>query len=213
MFNKSMFITGTGTDIGKTYVAGLIMKRLIRSGVNAAYFKAAMSGNIRNAEGELVAGDAVHVKEVSGTTQDIASMCPYVYESAYSPHLSAELEGNPVNLDVVVRGFRDLAGKYECVIVEGSGGILCPLGRGLWLEDVVRACELPCVMVADAGLGTINAVGLTASYMEHEGIELLGIIFNHYQPNNILHDYNKRMCEEITGVKVIACVQEGDVTI
>lgn len=206
---ESIFITGTGTDIGKTYIAGLMLRKLIRSGVNAAYFKAAMSGNIRDSEGRLIPGDAVHVKNISGTTQEVSTMCPYVYEAAYSPGLAARLEGNPIELEVVVRSFRTLSREYECVIMEGSGGIICPLGSGLWLTDVVRVCELPCVIVADAGLGTINAVGLTASYMKQEGIELKGIIFNRYESGNILHEDNLRMCELITGSKVIGCVGEG----
>lgn len=207
---ESVFITGTGTDIGKTYIAGLIMKRLIGSGVNAAYFKAAMSGNIRDEHGALIPGDALHVKKVSAIKQDIASMCPYIYEAAYSPHLAAKLEGNPIELDVVVNSFRKLAAKYECVIMEGSGGIMCPLSDELWLADVVKACGLECILVADAGLGTINAVGLTASYMRHEGLELKGVILNRFQNGNILHEDNKRMCEYVTGSRVIACVGEGE---
>lgn len=207
---ESIFIAGTGTDIGKTYIAGLILKSLIKSGVNAAYYKAAMSGNTRDDEGRLIPGDAVHVKRVSGTNQEVSSMCPYVYEKSYSPHLASELEGNPVVLDRVIDGFMALKSEYDCVIMEGSGGILCPLGRGLWLEDVIKACELPCVLAADAGLGTINAVGLTVSYMKAKGLALRGIIFNHFQPGNILHEDNLKICEAITGSKVIACVKEGD---
>ena len=82
---KKLFITGTGTDIGKTYVTGLILKKLQESGRRAAYYKAAMSGNERDADGHLIPGDALHVKTVSGITQPLKTMCPYVYEAAVSP--------------------------------------------------------------------------------------------------------------------------------
>ncbi|MBQ4402682.1 MAG: dethiobiotin synthase [Synergistaceae bacterium] len=212
--DRNIFIVGTGTDVGKTYVAGLMLKEFLHSGINAAYFKAAMSGNVRDSSGNLIPGDALHVKEVSGTSQPLSEMCPYVYERAYSPHLAARIEGNPVNFDAVMAKFDALSAKYDRVIMEGSGGILCPIRldgeKEIWLEDFVRARDFGCVLVADAGLGTINAVGLTVSYMKAKGMRLTGIIFNRFQPGNILHEDNLKVCEYLTGLKVIACVKDND---
>ena len=78
--SKALFITGTGTDIGKTYVTGLIVKKLAEEGKSAAYYKAAMSGNDRRADGSLIPGDALFVQKISGITQPLEEMCPYVYE-------------------------------------------------------------------------------------------------------------------------------------
>ena len=69
--SKILFIVGTGTDIGKTYVSGLILKKLKESGVSAAYYKAAMSGNVRSEDGGLIPGDALRVREVSGVRQSL----------------------------------------------------------------------------------------------------------------------------------------------
>lgn len=222
---KKIFITGTGTDVGKTFVTGLIVKKLKENGIKAAYYKAAMSGNVRAGEdvllpgnewmkaGTLLPGDALHVQTVSGIEQPVGQMCPYVYEKAVSPHLASRIEGGPVVLEEVVRGFEAVCSRYDFVTMEGSGGILCPLcfdERELWLEDVVREMGLSSLIVADAGLGTINSVGLTAFYMKQRGIPLKGIIFNHYEPGNVLHEDNRRMCEHLTGVKVVACVRKGD---
>ena len=96
--SKSIFITGTGTDIGKTYVSALIVKKLRQKGNKYAYYKAAMSGNDRRADGSLIPGDALFVKEMSGISQSLDDMCPYVYENAWSPHLASRVEGNPVDL-------------------------------------------------------------------------------------------------------------------
>ena len=76
--SKRLFITGTGTDIGKTYIAGLIVKKLHESGASAGYYKAAMSGNERRADGSLIPGDARFVKELSGIGEPLEEMCPYV---------------------------------------------------------------------------------------------------------------------------------------
>ena len=98
---KKIFITGTGTDVGKTFVTGLMVKKLKENGLNAAYYKAAMSGNERTSRKELVPGDALYVKKLSGITQPLEEMCPYVYERAVSPHLASRTEGNPVVMEVV----------------------------------------------------------------------------------------------------------------
>ena len=211
--SKSLFVTGTGTDVGKTYVTGLVIKKLAKSGVRAAYYKAAMSGNERRADGTLIPGDALSVKEVSGISQPLEEMCPYIYENAYSPHLAARIEGGPVELSVVQEGFCRVSGAYDYVTVEGSGGILCPIrydGEKIMLEDVIKALDLSCLLVADAGLGTINSVVLTVEYMRARKLPIVGLIFNRFHPGDVMEEDNIRMCEELTGLKTLACVREGD---
>lgn len=209
---KSLFITGTGTDVGKTYIAALIVKKLREYGENAAYYKAAMSGNDRRPDGSLIPGDALWVRKISGICQPLEEMCPYVYQHAVSPHLASQIEGNPVSMDVVKHGFSALNGKYSCITVEGSGGILCPLSMGeeeLWLEDVITELKLPCIVVADAGLGTINHVVLTTEYMRMKGISVKGLIFNHFHPGNLMEEDNVAMCRKRTGLPVLACATDG----
>lgn len=210
--SKNLFIAGTGTDVGKTYVTGLIVKKLREAGKNAAYYKAAMSGNERRPDGSLIPGDALHVKQVSGIGQPMEEMCPYVYEIAVSPHLASRLEGNPVQMEVVKQKFAEICKTYEYVTVEGSGGILCPVCFGetvIWLEDVIKELGLGCLIVADAGLGTINSVVLTVEYMRSREIPVKGILFNHFHPGNVMEEDNKRMCEYRTGLKVLACIEDG----
>ena len=172
-----------------------------------------MSGNERRADGSLIPGDALYVQTVSGIGQPLAEMCPYIYENAVSPHLASRLEGNPVRMDRVLENFHKVCEKYDYVTMEGSGGIFCPIcfdEEKIQLPDIITACGLDCLMVADAGLGTINGVGLTAAYMASRKILLKGIILNHFQPGNMLHEDNLKMCEFVTGVKVVACVKDGD---
>lgn len=211
--SKALFVTGTGTDTGKTYVTGLIVKKLQEAQKNPAYYKAAMSGNDRRPDGTLIPGDALEVQTMSGINQSLTSMCPYVYEHAYSPHLASRLEGNPVVMDVVTHGFADVTAIYDYVTVEGSGGILCPIcfdEARIQLEDVVKELHLSSILIADAGLGTINSVVLTAEYMKTHGLPLKGIIFNHYHPGDVMEDDNIFMCEHMTGLPTLAKVQDDD---
>lgn len=211
--SKALFITGTDTDVGKTFVTGLIVKKLAKAGKNPAYYKAAMSGNDRREDGSLIPGDAVWVKEASGISQPLEAMCPYIYENAYSPHLASRIEGNPVKMDIVKQGFQAVCGQYDYVTVEGSGGILCPIcydEEKIQLEDIIKELDLACLIVADAGLGTINHVVLTHFYMKEKGIPVKGILFNHFHPGNVIEEDNLRMCEEMTGLNVLACVKDHD---
>ena len=211
--SKALFVTGTGTDTGKTYITGLIVKKLQEAKKNPAYYKAAMSGNDRRPDGTLIPGDALAIQTMSGIDQSLTSMCPYVYEHAYSPHLASRLEGNPVVMDVVTHGFADVTAVYDYVTVEGSGGILCPIcfdEARIQLEDVVKELHLSSILIADAGLGTINSVVLTAEYMKTHGLPLKGIIFNHYHPSDVMEDDNIFMCEHMTGLPTLAKVQDGD---
>lgn len=211
--SKKLFITGTGTDIGKTYVTGLILKMFQDNQKTAAYYKAAMSGNDRRPDGTLIPGDALHVKTVSGISQPLEEMCPYVYETAVSPHLASQIEGNPVDMETVLQTFDTVCDRYDYITAEGSGGILCPLRsdeQNIQLEDFIKARDLNCLIIADAGLGTINSVVLTVEYMRTHDLPVKGIIFNHYEAGNRLHEDNLFMCETMTGLKVLACVKDGD---
>ena len=211
--SRALFITGTGTDIGKTYVAGLIVKKLAESGHSAAYYKAAMSGNDRREDGTLIPGDAFFVQQVSGIGQPLEEMCPYIYENAYSPHLASRLEGHPVEMSVVREGYEKVCGKYDYITMEGSGGILCPIcfdEAKIQLEDVIKELGLSSILIADAGLGTINSVVLTVEYMRSHGLPVKGIIFNHYHPGNVMEDDNIFMCEYMTGLPTLARVKPGD---
>lgn len=214
--SKNLFISGTGTDVGKTYIAGLIVKKLRESGMNPGYYKAAMSGNHRQADGSLIPGDALQVQTMSGINQPLDSMCPYVYETAVSPHLASRMEGHPVQISVVKETFRKVCEQYDYVTVEGSGGILCPIcydEAKIQLEDIIKELNLSTLLVADAGLGTINNVVLTVEYMRQKNLPVKGIIFNNYHPGNIMEEDNKFMCEDMTGLKVLACVQPGDTSL
>ncbi|MGN0182764.1 MAG: dethiobiotin synthase [Candidatus Ornithomonoglobus sp.] len=208
---KGIFVTGTGTDIGKTYVTALAVKKLRDCGIDAGYYKAALSG-AEEENGVLIPGDAKHVCDVAGIDVNPSDCVSYIYKNAYSPHLAALIEGNPVEMEVVKRDFANAAKNYEYITVEGSGGIICPIryDKKIMLEDIVKELKLPTLLIADAGLGTINSVVLTVFYMRERGMKVNGIIFNSFVDGDTIMEDNVKMVEEMTGIKVIAKVHRGD---
>ena len=208
---KALFVTGTGTDIGKTYVTGLIVKCLRDAGRSAGYYKAALSGAEVAADGTLLPGDALHVARAAGLdTADVT--VSYVYRDAVSPHLAAQIEHRPIDFAKVAEDYRRAKERTDYLTVEGSGGIICPLrwddDEHVVLDDLAVRLGLAALVVADAGLGTINAAVLTAEHLYARGIPLRGFIFNNWQ-GGLMQEDNVRMVEEITGAHVLARVPHG----
>ncbi len=210
--SKGLFITATATDAGKTYITALIIKKLREIGINAGYYKAALSGAESVAE-----SDAGYVNKIAGIGESEEILLSYLYKNAVSPHLASKIEGNPVELEVVKSAFEKVKNTYDYVTVEGSGGIVCPIrideNHEIYLEDIIKLLNLPAVIIADAGLGTINAVVLTVNYMRDKGIVPKGIILNHYIKGDIMQEDNIKMIEKITGLKVVAKVRDNDINL
>ncbi len=205
---KALFITGTGTDIGKTYVTGLIVKKLHDAGHSAGYYKAALSGAEVGADGTLLPGDALHVARVANLAAEDTHVS-YIYRDAVSPHLAAQIENRPMDFDKVEQHYQMAKERTDYLTVEGSGGIICPLRwdeeQHVILDDLVVRLGLPALVVADAGLGTINAAVLTAEHLKLRGIPLMGFIFNNWEGGTMEED-NVRMVEVLTGAPVLARV-------
>ena len=208
---KALFITGTGTDIGKTYVTGLIVKKLRDAGLRAGYYKAALSGAETLADGTLLPGDALHVAHTAGLAPEDAAVS-YIYRDAVSPHLAAQIEGRPMDFDKVEQDFHTAKERTDYLTVEGSGGIICPLRwdaeEHVILDDLALRLGLSALVVADAGLGTINAAVLTAEHLKMRGIPLKGFIFNNWTGGTMQED-NVKMVEALTVAPVLARVEHG----
>lgn len=207
---KGLFITATGTDTGKTYLTGLMIKKMREAGYHTGYYKAALSGAVLK-DGELIPGDADYVKRTAGLEEPFSSMVSYVYETAVSPHLAAEIEGTPISKEKVLEDYEKACQKYDYITVEGSGGIICPIrreGPQLMLTDLIKAMDLGILIIAPAQLGTINSTVLTIEYAWGKGIPVRGVLLNYFHPGDRMEEDNKRFIEEYTGVPVVACAEE-----
>lgn len=206
---KGVFIVGTDTDIGKTVVTSGLMHVLRSNGYNATYFKAALSGALEIGN-ELIPGDTKLVSDVSKLEEFYENITPYVYRTAVSPHLAAKLEDNPIDLEVVKEKYAYLKEKYDFIIAEGSGGIVCPLiddERGVYtIGDLIKDLNMSVIIVASAGLGTINHAVITAKYIENLGIKIKGIIINKYE-EDLFYDDNVKIIEKITNLPIIGKLQ------
>ena len=211
--SKGYFVTATGTDVGKTFVTALLVKKWRDSGIDAGYYKAALSGaELR--DGKWVAGDADYVKNIANLPDTQEQLVSYVYKEAVSPHLAARKEGNPVALTKVKADFEAACARHEFIFAEGSGGIICPIrydDQKIFLEDIIKTVNLPILVVTTAALGSINACVLTVEYAKSRGLGIRGIIVNRYgETQNLeMEDDNIRMMQKLTGLEILAKVKSG----
>jgi len=174
---KGWFIAGTDTGVGKTAVACMIAACLKRRGLDVGVMKPIATGG-HTAQSGLVSEDALALAAVAGVEDPYSLVNPVCYEAPVAPSVAARETGRPVDMAAVWRSFEALRERHATMIVEGIGGLLAPISDGFFVSDLARMIGLPLVIVARAGLGTINHTLLTLECARARGLTVLGIILN-----------------------------------
>ena len=127
--------------------------------------------------------------------------------------MAAKRAGQEININKIMQHFKVLSQKYDYLLIEGAGGITCPLrlenGEKYLLKDLIKELDSDIVIVADGGLGTINSTLLTVEYAKRNNITTRGIILNNFNPDSFMHQDNLKQVEYLTGIKVVATVEKG----
>lgn len=179
---SGVFIAGTDTGIGKTFVSCALLHALRAAGLRARGMKPVASGCERTAEG-LRNEDALALIEASDPQPDDYTLCnPYAFEPAIAPHLAAADAGVRIELARIQTAYQQLAAQAEVVVVEGVGGWMVPLSDPLDAGAIPGALKLPVILVVGLRLGCINHARLSARAIESDGCELLGWIGNTIDP-------------------------------
>jgi len=176
---RGLFITGTGTGVGKTYVAALIAAALRKAGKRVGVYKPVASGcELRG--GELTSPDAIALWEAAGRPGRLADVCPQLFAPPVAPHLAARAEAKRVDPLLLRSGIEKWRQDSEIVLVEGAGGLMSPLSDDDYNADLAAEFGYPLVVVSANVLGTINATLQTlitaATYCE--GLKVAGIVLN-----------------------------------
>jgi adenosylmethionine-8-amino-7-oxononanoate aminotransferase len=176
---KGFFITGTDTDAGKTVASAAVLVSLRASGIDAVPMKAVQTGGLLLEDGwhSPDLDFCLRMAELTPDRAELRDMAPYIYQPACSPHLAAAQAGREISLDRIVEAYRSLLQRHDCVVVEGAGGLLAPLSEKASMIDLMAALDLPVILVARPGLGTINHTLLSVRELERSGLTLHGIIF------------------------------------
>lgn len=168
-----LFITGTDTGVGKTVTAAAIGLALQVAGRRVAPFKPAQTGW---QDGGVA--DAPFVQELLGKTEPLAAICPYRLAQPLAPAVAARLEGVEIDVEQIVAAFESLRTRYDIVLVEGAGGLLVELRDGYTMAGLAARLNLPLVIVARPGLGTLNHVALTVEAARQRGLQIAGLVIS-----------------------------------
>ena len=177
--STGLFITGTGTDVGKTYVGALIARSLRNAGQRVGVYKPVASG-CEECDGRLVASDAVRLWEAAGRPGTLDQVCPQKFRPPLAPHLAARADGRQVDPQLLRDGIRFWQETCDVVLVEGAGGLMSPLSDDDYNADLAAEFGYPLVVVSANALGTINATlqTLITASTYCEGLPAAGIVLN-----------------------------------
>ena len=200
----NVFLTGTDTDVGKTYVATLLVRALRAQGVDAVGLKPLCCGGREDAEALHAAGDgAIPLNDVN----------PVWLRPPAAPYTAAMIENRTIDLALIRETFARLRGAHDALIVEGVGGWLVPITRDFFAADLAAEFALPVAIVVANRLGALNHTLLTIESIRARGLKCAGLILNHTTPPHAAPDLaattNRGILEDIAGVPILAEVAYG----
>lgn len=207
---KGIFITGTDTGVGKTYVGAGLAAALRENGIDVGVMKPAETGCLRQ-KGVLVPRDALKLIKAGRVNDPLDLVNPYRFREPLAPAVAAARAGKRIVIRRIVSAFRILARKHDCMLVEGAGGIMVPLTTGRQYLDLAGILNLPVLVVARPGLGTINHTLLTVMALRSRRLRIAGIVINHHAKKSpgLAERTGPRVIERLSGVPVIGHVKYG----
>jgi dethiobiotin synthetase len=217
---KGLFITATDTGVGKTYLTALIARSLREAGARVGAYKPVCSGAEVAADGGLSWGDVRILTEAIGGDFDPLRACPTRLKAPLAPPVAARLEDVPLDFEAMCSGTQWWQGRVDLLLVEGVGGLLCPLTEERTIADLAVALGFPLLVVARAGLGTINHTLLTVEAARSRGLRVAGVVLNEadrpgvateWQAGSLPYDVEQNVAEiaRRANVPVLGVVRHG----
>ncbi len=174
---KGIFVTGSGTGVGKTVIAGAIAAAIKAHGLDVGVMKPVASG-AKEIDGKLVSEDAVYLKKIIESDDDDDLVAPVRLKPPIAPTMAASTTGVSIDIGKVWKAYKELTNRHDFVVVEGIGGLMVPIDDTLFVADMAREMDLPLVIVSSDYLGTINHTLLTVEYARSRNLRIKGIVIN-----------------------------------
>ncbi len=198
------FITGTDTGVGKTVIAGALAMLVRECGRSVAVFKPVATGCRRDVRLGLVSEDAEFLAHCADTPATLETVNPVRYAGDLAPMTAAEHTRRPIDWEAIDRSWSQLKASAEWIIVEGAGGLLVPIDIENSMADLARRFDLPLVIVARPGLGTVNHTLLTIEAARSRHLRIAALVVNGYRPNTatLAEETNPELIARLAKVKI-----------
>ena len=188
------FITGTDTNAGKTYAICLMLEELRRQGIDAVGYKPVSCGDRDDATRIAAASGGLPIEEIN----------PLHLNTPIAPLVAGMLENHPVDPQILIDGYHQLAAKHTQVFVEGAGGWEVPIAPNFRVSDLAKALNIPVILVVANRLGALNHTLLSVDAIRAKGLQCAGIILNQLDDElDTAMITNKGLIEELTGLPLI----------
>lgn len=208
---RGLFVTGTDTGVGKTLVAAGLLRAMRNKGVDVLPCKPVQTG-CTGEYGSLRAPDldlALKNSNLHPSKETEELMCPFRYLPACSPHLAGRMAGKSPTIASIAYSLKKLSNTCECVIAEGAGGVMVPLNGEETMLDLMAGLGLPVLLVARAGLGTVNHSLLSIMALKSRNVQPAGIVMNMLREKaSCITEDNPKAVEEFGGVPVLSVLPE-----
>jgi dethiobiotin synthetase len=195
----AIFITGTDTGVGKTFVSCALAAYLTGLGYRVGVMKPAETGCAEK-DGELFADDADRLKQASGCAEPIERICPYRLAEPLAPSIAAERAGVKIDIDRVLSICREITAQHDITLIEGAGGLMVPLLPSYTYADFARVAKLPILVVAANKLGAINHLLLTLEHASCKGLRTAGYVLNQLESQlSLAAETNREVLANLSG--------------
>jgi len=186
---QAYFITGTDTDVGKTYVACKLIRDYIAQGYKAVGMKPVAAG-CEFVNGEWINEDVLKLIQASNVVASRELVNPYCFNEPIAPHIAAEKTGVKIEIEVIKQAFDALVTMADIVVIEGAGGFLVPINNRQSMADLAVALNIPIILVVGMKLGCINHALLTVEAIKVRQLALHGWIANEIDRKMLALDEN-----------------------
>jgi dethiobiotin synthetase len=175
------FITGSDTDVGKTYIACQLVRQLVQQGVEVETRKPVESGCDMSANGDLITHDALALQQANGNRESIERIAAYRYRAALAPPRAARLENREILIEQLLDACEADHPQHR-LIVEGAGGFYSPLAENGLNADLASALQLPVIIVVNDRIGAVNQALMTIQAVESRQLRVAAIVLNQVEP-------------------------------
>jgi dethiobiotin synthetase len=207
---QGILITGTDTGAGKTVVACLLGKRLLRERIAVLPLKPVESGCAPGADGRPFPADAAALRDAFTPGLSLSEVCLHPLSAVLSPHLAARAEGVSIDPARIRQTVIDTVESTDVVLIEGAGGVTVEIREGYSFADLARDLSLPVLVVAGNRLGVLNHLQLTMHYLQSEKIPLFGVILNDLAPAPFAaRETNETEVRRIAGKRYLGRIPYG----
>ncbi len=203
---KGLFVIGTDTGAGKTVIVAALGAVLRKRGMDVGVSKPIATGAVRLG-GKLVSSDAAFLRSIVGVDDSMEEICPLIFEMPAAPNVAARRENRTVEVDRIRQALTRLSARHDYILIEGIGGWRVPITDTFTVRELAVELNLPVLVAARAGLGTINHTVLTVEAVRSMGLPIVGVVMVRTRPgDDPTAATNPEQIENLTGINVLGTV-------